>query len=58
VKEDNENKKPPKEYIDLLEKRLYVKETGIENRLKEVQETIEQSIEPGKKISEIRKRTR
>jgi hypothetical protein len=49
VKEDNENKKPPKEYIDLLEKRLYVKETGIENRLKEVQETIEQSIEPGKK---------
>jgi hypothetical protein len=49
VQEDNENRKPPKEYIDLLEKRLYVKETGIENRLKEVQETIEQSIEPGKK---------
>lgn len=45
----NEQNKPPKEYIELLEKRLYVKELGIENRLKEVQESIINSIEPGKK---------
>jgi hypothetical protein len=31
--ETNEHKKPPKEYIELLEKKLYVKEVGIENRL-------------------------
>ena len=47
--QNSENNKPPKEYIELLEKRLYVKETGIQNRLKEVLETIEKSIEPGKK---------
>lgn len=45
----NEHKKPPKEYIELLEKKLYVKEMGIENRLKEVQDAIVNSIEPGKK---------
>lgn len=45
----NEHKKPPKEYIELLEKKLYVKEVGIENRLTEVQDTIVKSIEPGKK---------
>lgn len=49
MKTKNENNKPPKEYIDLLEKRLYVKEGGIENRLKDVQETIINNIEPGKK---------
>jgi len=47
--ENNEHTKPPKEYIELLEKKLYVKETGIENRLKDVQDIIEKSIEPGKK---------
>src|SRR5690554_4170049 len=45
----NEHRKPPKEYIELLEKKLYVKEVGIENRLSEVQDTIIKSIEPGKK---------
>lgn len=47
--ENNEHKKPPKEYIELLEKKLYIKPIGIENRLKEVQETIENSIAPGRK---------
>ncbi|WP_291128523.1 hypothetical protein [Flavobacterium sp. UBA7682] len=47
--ENSEHRKPPKEYIELLEKKLYVKETGIENRLKDVQDIIEKSIEPGKK---------
>ena len=45
----NEHRKPPKEYIDLLEKKLYVKAVGIENRMLEVQNTIINSIEPGKK---------
>lgn len=49
MQENNEHKKPPKEYIELLEKKLYVKAVGIENRLKEVQETIENSIVSGKK---------
>ena len=49
MKTPNEHRQPPKEYIELLEKRLYVKESGIENRLKDVQETIINSIEPGKK---------
>lgn len=45
----NEHYKPPKEYIDFLERSLYVKEFGIENRLNEVQQTIINSIAPGKK---------
>ena len=49
MQDNNEYKKPPKEYIELLEKKLYIKPLGIENRLKEVQETIEKSIEPGRK---------
>lgn len=47
--EKSMHNKPPKELIDLLEKKLYIKPVGIENRLKEVQESIEKSIEPGKK---------
>lgn len=49
MNENVESGKPPKEYIELLERNLYVKEMGIENRLKEVQQAIENSIEPGKK---------
>jgi hypothetical protein len=49
MKDNNEHKKPPKELIELLEKRLYIKPVGIQKRLQEVQETIENSIEPGKK---------
>ncbi|MCZ2482839.1 hypothetical protein G9H64_07705 [Aquirufa nivalisilvae] len=49
MEDSNEHKKPPKELIELLEKRLYIKPIGIEIRLKEVQETIEKSITPGKK---------
>src|SRR5690606_40359244 len=49
MKKENEHRKPPKEYIELLEKKLYVKEIGIEKRLAEVQDTIVKSIEPGKK---------
>lgn len=45
----DEHTKPPKEYIELLEKKLYIKPVGIENRLNEVQDTIEKSIDPGKK---------
>src|SRR6218665_1567922 len=49
MENDNQHKKPPKEYIELLERKLYVKEVGIEKRLAEVEETIINSIKPGKK---------
>jgi hypothetical protein len=44
-----ESNKPPKELIEFLEKKLYIKERGLKNKLAEITQKIETSIEPGKK---------
>jgi hypothetical protein len=46
--ESNTNK-PPKELIELLEKKLYLKNGGLKSKLLEITKTIENSIKPGKK---------
>jgi len=44
-----DSNKPPKELIEFLEKKLYIKDGGLKSKLLEITDTIENSIKPGKK---------
>lgn len=44
-----QSNKPPKELIDFLEKKLYIKDGGLKSKLEEITKNIENSIESGRK---------